>query len=45
MGRPNPSRETALLGANGAREILFFSDLLTTSKIANLAWLLIHTLL
>ena len=43
-GRLNPSREIELSGANGDREILFFSVQLTTCEIGNLTRL-IYTLL
>ena len=43
MGRPNPSRENEFSGANGDREILFFSAQPTTSRIGNLTRL-IYTL-
>ena len=43
-GRPNPSRETKFLDANGDREILIFPVQLTTSRIGNLTRL-IHPLL
>ena len=42
-GRPNPSRETKVSGANGDREIFIFPVQLTTSRIGNLTRL-IHTL-
>ena len=43
-GRPNPSRETKLLGTNGNREMFIFPVQLATRRVGNLARL-IHTLL
>ena len=43
MGRPNPSRETKVSGANGDREKSLFPVQLTTNKIGYLTRL-IHTL-
>ena len=39
-GRPNPSPQTKILGANGDREIFIFSAQLTTKRIGNLIWLI-----
>ena len=44
MGRPNPSRETKLSGANEDGEMFSFPVQLTTSRIRNLPRF-IHTLL
>ena len=41
MELPNPSRETNFSGANGNREIYIFPVQLTTSRIGNLARLIL----
>ena len=41
MGLSNPTRETKISGANGDREMLFFLVQLTTSRIGNLARLIL----
>ena len=44
MGRPDPSGETNVIGANGDREIFIFPVQLTTSRIGDLTRL-VYTLL
>ena len=41
MGLPKPSRETKFSGANGDREMLFFTVQLYTSRIGNLIRLIL----
>ena len=41
MGLPNPSRETIFSDANGDREMFIFPVQLTTSRIRNLARLIL----